>query len=413
MRSAILVLFSTAGFAAPADFSELLSRVKAGSPKLAESIQASMKANEVKNGTAVMSVGGDFVFAIESAAEPTLLFDDQPADKMIRAAGSSLWAAAAKLATSRTHNFVYKVNGEIKGGKTDVPAFGPYAYEKAGVPRGKLSEKMVHESKIYPGMKSDYWVYAPAQYSAATPAAVMVWQDGEVLINRELPYRSQIVWDNLTAEKKIPVMIHVLISPGLAGQRRMRSIEYDTVDDTYPRFILQEILPEVAKAYNLRTDGYSRAIAGDSSGGICAFNAGWWRPEEFGRILSRIGSFTSIQWQPGKLDGGNVYPNMIRKQVKRNLRVWLQDGTQDIENEHGSWPLQNIQMANSLKMLGYDFHLAMGNGTHSRMGGNVEMAEELIWLWRGYDAFKTSEVFEMDPAEKGKPFFRVKIANRE
>src|SRR2546422_458545 len=105
-----------------------------------------------------------------------------------------------------------------------------------------------------------------------------------------------------------------------------------------------------------RKDGYSRGISGSSSGGICAFNVAWWQPEQFSRVLSNIGSFTSIQWHPGEIAGGNVYPFKIRKEPKLNIRVWLQDGTEDLENNHGSWPLQNLQMANSLKMMDYDFH---------------------------------------------------------
>jgi enterochelin esterase family protein len=271
----------------------------------------------------------------------------------------------------------------------------------------------VHTSKIYEGMTSNYWVYVPAQYNPSTPAAVMVWQDGEVLVNRELPSRAQIVFDNLTHEKKIPVIIQVLISPGTAGNRRMRSVLYDTVNDTYARFLVDEVLAEVGKTYNLRKDGYSRAIGGDSSGGICAFNAAWFHPEWFSRVLSRIGSFTSIQWQPGKLDGGNIYPFLIRKQPKRNIRVWLQDGSGDLENNHGSWPMQNIAMANSLKLRGYDFQFRWGIGTHSRNGGHAELPEELVWLWRDYDAAKTEQEFLPDPAEKDKPFFRVEKLNRD
>ena len=83
-----------------------------------------------------------------------------------------------------------------------------------------------------------------------------------------------------------------------------------------------------------------------------------------------------------------------------------------MENEHGSWPMQNIAMANSLKMMDYDFHFAWGNGTHNRNGGHAELAEEMIWLWRGYDPAKTSETFVPDPAEKDKPMFRVTQLNR-
>ncbi|HWB99856.1 MAG TPA: alpha/beta hydrolase-fold protein, partial [Bryobacteraceae bacterium] len=251
-----------------------------------------------------------------------------------------------------------------------------------------------------------------AQYNPSQPAAVMVWQDGHNLVDRER-WRAQIVFDNLTYQKKIPVMIHVFLDPGKVGEKAMRSIEYDTVTDQYARFLLEEVLPEVAQKYNLRKDGYSRAISGLSSGGICSFNAAWWKPEEFSRVLSWIGSFTSIQWHPGELDGGNVFPFMIRKQPKRNIRVWLQDGSEDLENNHGSWPLQNIQMANSLKMRDYDYHFSFGHGTHNPAHGTAELPEEMTWLWRGYDASKTQQAYEADPAEKDKPYYRVRIYSRE
>jgi hypothetical protein len=133
----------------------------------------------------------------------------------------------------------------------------------------------------------------------------------------------------------------------------------------------------------------------------------------FSRVLSRIGSFTSIQWHPGVIDGGNVYPFKIRKEPHRNIRVWLQDGENDLENNHGSWPLQNLQMANSLKMMGYDFHLSFGTGTHNGAQGNSEQPVEMTWLWRDYDPAKIEQTFVMEESEKQKPMFRVKIANRE
>jgi enterochelin esterase-like enzyme len=241
----------------------------------------------------------------------------------------------------------------------------------------------------------------------------MVWQDGEGQINRNGGARTLNVVDNLIHQKKIPVMIQVFISPGTVGEKRMRSIEYDTVDDTYTRFLRDEILADVAKQYNLRADSYSRGIAGNSSGGICSFNAAWFHPELFSRVLSRIGSFTSIQWHPGEIEGGNVYPFKIRKEPHRNIRVWLQDGENDLENNHGSWPLQNIQMANSLKMTGYDFHLSFGNGTHNGAHGNSEQPVELTWLWRDYDPARTEQTYVMEEGEKQKPMFRVKIANRD
>lgn len=193
----------------------------------------------------------------------------------------------------------------------------------------------------------------------------------------------------------------------------MRSTEYDTVSDRYARFLREEILPEVGQKYNLRQDGYSYGIAGESSGAIAAFNAAWQKPNWFSRVLSRIGTFTSIQWIPGQLDGGNIYPFAIRKEPKRNIRVWLSDGSEDLENEHGSWPLQNIQMANSLKMRGYDFHFSFGGGQHNGSLGAAEAPESLIWLWRDYDPARTEQAFEQEAAEQSKPLYRVHIYNRD
>jgi enterochelin esterase-like enzyme len=311
--------------------------------------------------------------------------------------------------TGTSHEYHYVINGQRFGGRTDVPAYLPDSYAQPGVPQGKLSDKIVHTSAVYPGMETNYWIYAPAQYDPNTPAALMVWQDGEGQINRDGASRLLNVIDNLTYQKKIPVMIQVLISPGKVGEKAMRSIEYDTADDTYTKFLRQEILVDVAKTYNLRKDTYSHAIAGQSSGGICAFNAAWFHPEMFSRVLSRIGSFTSIQWHPGQIDGGNVYPFKIRKENKRNIRVWLQDGANDLENDHGSWPLQNIQMANSLKMKNYDFHLSFGNGTHNSAHGNAEAPVALAWLWRDYDPAKTEQIYEMEAGERGKALFRVRL----
>lgn len=389
---------------------EILQLVRSGSADAAPALVAAMGEENLKTGKAVLYKGGELVFAVRSQREPLLVIDDERPLQMTRV--GDLWAKTATVKTGTSHNFHYLVASEPFGGRTDVPAFGPYSYDRPGVPQGKLSEKMVHESKIYPGLTADWWTWVPAQYDPGKPAAVMVWQDGEGLVARE-NQRAQIVFDNLTHEGKIPVIIHVFISPGKVNGRAWRSIQYDSVDDVYPRYILEEILPKVAAQYKIRTDGYSRAIAGNSSGGICAFNAAWQKPDEFSRVLSRIGSFTSIQWKPGEKDGGNVYPFKIRKEAKRNMRVWLQDGSGDLENNFGSWPLQNIQMANSLKMRGYDYHLSFGTGTHNGAQGSAELAKALQWLWRDYDASKTTQEFVQDAAERAKPMWRIQALNRD
>jgi enterochelin esterase family protein len=374
---------------------------------------ATLGEGPLKKGNARVSQGPDFLFAVETEQTPSLSIDDAAPLPMRRIAGSNIWYLTANLKVGWPHACQYMAQGRALLNRFDVSAYLPESYDQPGVPRGRLSEQFVHTSKIYNGMQSNYWVYVPAQYDPSVPAALMVWQDGEGHINREGASRTQIVTDNLIHQKKIPVMIHVLIQPGTSAGRAMRSIEYDTVNDTYARFLRDEVLPEVYQKWNIRRDGYSRAIAGQSSGGICAFNVAWQQPDQFSRVLSRIGSYTSIQWRPGELEGGNVYPFKVRKEPKRNIRVWLSDGSEDLENNHGSWPLQNIQVANSLKMRGYDYHFRFGNSMHNSAQGNADFPEALAWLWRDYNPSKTEQTYEQDPAEKDKPMYRVRIYNRE
>ncbi len=387
----------------------------AADPKLADlakdaaQLLSTFKQDDLTKGLAYLGDREEILFAIDTAKAPALVTDDDKPVPMSKVNGN-LWTVVVKLAPGRSHQFHYVIDGASFGGRLDVPVFLPESYEQPGVPQGKMSEKLLHTSKVYDGMLSDYWIYVPAQYDPATPAALMIWQDGQGHIARN-GRRTLNVLDNLTVQKKIPVMISVFIAPGKVGEKAMRSIEYDTVNDTYVHF-LDELLAGVYARYNIRKDSYSRGIAGESSGGICSFNAAWLHPEQYSRVLSTIGSYTSIQWHPGQIDGGNVYPNKVRKEAKRNIRVYLQDGSEDLENDHGSWPLQNIQLANSLKLKDYDFHLQFGNGSHNGADANSQLPMSLAWVWRDYDPGKTEQKYEQDPAEKLKPMFRVHIYNR-
>ena len=432
-----LALALAAGAAEKATPSQLLQMAKKDpqSALFRETLLATATPDAIQKGTAFVGEGPNFLFAVESSTTPQIIIDDKPGPAMSKLKDGNVWIASAQLRTGHPHVFHYIVEGKRFGGNLNVPAYGPDSYPRPGVPEGKLSEKIVHTSKIFDGMVSDYWTYVPAQYDPAKPAAVMVWQDGQGHTNRNGGSRLMNVIDNLTHQKKLPVIIHIFTSPGdiekapgtptheyvsnfSKATRRtmkdsMRSTEYDTVSDRYARFLSDELIAEVGKKYNLRKDAYSYAISGSSSGGIAAFNAAWQMPDLFSRVQCYVGTFTSIQWQPGKLEGGEILPFRVRKDPKRNIRVWLQDGSEDLENAHGSWPLQNIQMANSLKMRGYDFHLTFGPGPHSGAHAGAQMPESMTWLWRDYDPAKTEQVYEQDAAEKEKPLFRVRIYNRD
>lgn len=257
---------------------------------------------------------------------------------------------------------------------------GPDSMEKPGVPKGKVT-KHSWKSEIFPGTVRDYWVYVPAQYDDKKPACVMVFQDGGSYVNEKGTFRVPTVFDNLIHKKEMPVTIGIFINPGVfpAEQGKKpgsnRSFEYDTLSDQYARFLEKEILPEVAKAYKLRTDAAGRAICGISSGGICAFTAAWERPDLFSKVLSHVGSFTNIR-------GGNVYPGRIRKTPKKPIRVFLQDGSGDLDNAHGNWPLANQQMALALKFAKYDYKFEYGDGGHNGKHGGAILPDSLRWLWR-------------------------------
>ena len=418
---------------------QLIEMAKANSPALRGAIVATLDAKELKEGTAWVASGPEFFFASEATAKPELFIDEAAGPQMQNISGSDIWYATAHIEpVGRLHSFHYVVGGAHIGGRLDLPVFGALSYLQPGVPSGKLSEKIVHSSKIYDGMKSEYWIYVPAQYDPHTPAALMVFQDGEWYLDRNGNNPALNVIDNLIAQKKIPVMICVFINPGdiesSSGtptynlvkkysdewQRTlkdsMRSTLYDTVSDRYVRFLHGEVLAEVAAKYNIRKDAYSRAITGLSSGGICSFNAAWQMPDQFSRVISWIGSFSSIQWKedPAVPDGGQDYPEKVLHEAHRNLRVWLQDGAEDLELEHyGSWALANIRLANALKMKGYDFHFSFGKGTHNSGQGAAEFPEQMVWLWRDYDASKTAQTYEIEQSEKSKPLFRVAIVNRD
>ncbi len=395
----------------PEKLIEMARNLRAAGPGLEQSLRDTLGNDAIQKGTAVVCWGADCVWAIESAKEPWLAINNTPPFHVYKA--GNLWVYAGQLKTYTSHRFHWVIEGAKFGGKNDIAAFGPESYPREGVARGKMHGPIALESTTYPGMKTNFWFYVPAQLKADQPAPVMIWQDGEKYADHDKPARLLHVLDNLTADKRIPAMVTVLISPGKVGERAMRSIQYDTVNSIYAHYVLNEILPIVDKTQKLRTDGYSRAIAGESSGAVCSFTAAWFLPNEFSRVLSRIGTYTSIQWKPGVIDGGNIYPFAVRKDPKRNIRIWLSDGAEDLENAHGSWPLQNIQMANSLKMREYDFAFRWSLGTHSTSHGNAELPEALTWLWRDYDPAKTSQQFTMDPAEKDRPYIRVVELNRE
>ncbi|HXE55143.1 MAG TPA: SMP-30/gluconolactonase/LRE family protein [Tepidisphaeraceae bacterium] len=254
------------------------------------------------------------------------------------------------------------------------------------VPHGKVTSGQIISHKAFPGVIHKYWVYVPAQYDGSTPAAVMVFQDGGGFQNPKGSFRVPVVFDNLIAHKQMPVTIAIMIDPGVLppadpktqSPRAERGFEYDSPTDRYARFLIDEVLPQVGEQFKLTTDPNLRAICGSSSGGICAFTAAWERPDQFHRVLSFVGSFTNLR-------GGNRYPDLIRKTEPKPLRVFLQDGTNDLNNFAGSWYLANQDMASALKWVGYETHLVIGTEGHNARQGGAIFPDALRWLWQDWE----------------------------
>lgn len=252
-----------------------------------------------------------------------------------------------------------------------------------GVPQGKVTDGEFSDSEIFPGTTRQFSVYVPAQYTGDKPANLMVFMDGKNYANPTGAFRVPIVFDNLIHQKAMPPTIAVFVNPGVvkaskpdAEDRSNRSFEYDSLGDRYARFLVDEFLPVALKGLRVSPDPTRRAVCGISSGGICAFTVAWEKPETFGKVLSHIGSFTNIR-------GGWAYPGLIRKTKDdpKPIKVYLQEGRDDLNNLFGNWPLANQDMAAALQFAGYRHKLVLTGGGHSGKAAGEVFPDALRWLW--------------------------------
>jgi enterochelin esterase family protein len=290
----------------------------------------------------------------------------------------------------------------------DYP-LGTDSLPQAGVPKGKLEGPLLFKSQILTNTIRRYWIYVPAQYTPDKPANVLVFQDGQRATNPDGSLRVPQVLENLIHKKEIPVTIGIFITPGQRGDTypddlgmrnpNNRAAEYDSLSDAYARFICEEMLPEVVRQYNLTKDPERRAIGGTSSGAICAFTVAWQRPDEFRSVISMIGSYVSIGYRPARdgspmIPGGDLYPTLIRKNPIKPIKIFLQDGSNDLDNAHGNWFLANQQMLSALYWANaeadrrntpgprYRIKHEWGDGAHSDQHGGAILPDILRWMWK-------------------------------
>jgi len=259
------------------------------------------------------------------------------------------------------------------------PSPGPDSEVQPGTPTGEVIKGEFDKSRIYPGTWREYWVYVPKQLDRSKPAPVMVFQDG-------LQYNAPVVFDNLIHKKELPPLVGVFVMHGRvkassadALDRMNRSYEYDSVSDEYARFLVDELLPHVAATHGLTlsSDPNDRAIAGNSSGAIAAFAAAWQRPDAFRRVFSAIGTYVGLR-------GGNEFPVLIRKTEPKPIRIFLQDGRNDLNNYTGSWFVANQDMLSALEFAGYDVRHEWGDGEHNSRHATAIFPDALRWLWHDW-----------------------------
>ncbi|HNR07874.1 MAG TPA: alpha/beta hydrolase-fold protein [Saprospiraceae bacterium] len=260
---------------------------------------------------------------------------------------------------------------------------------KAQVPTGEIKGPYKWISKIYPGTERNYWLYIPAQYDSRKAACSMIVQDG---LGRANGWRLSAHLDTLIHRGEIPVIIGIYIDHGRVISadtshypRFNRSFEYDGLGDRYARFLMEEIIPEVKKSYNLSDDPNDRSIAGASSGAICAFNAAWERPDAFRRVLSTIGTYVGLR-------GADETATLVRKTEPKPLRIFLEDGYHDLNIYAGDWYIANQNLLSALTWAGYEVNHAWGEGGHNNTHTLTVIADALRWLWKDYPAPVTSPI---------------------
>ena len=259
-----------------------------------------------------------------------------------------------------------------------APTYVPPEVKPEQVLKGQIKQTKFNDSRIFPGTERDVTVFIPAQYDGSKPACVYVKFDG--YNPGEKPLLEEMI-----ATKEMPVTVGVFVKPGnlpapVKGTigRRNRDLEYDGVSDDNVRFLTDELLPFVAKEFDLKlsASGNDRCIAGGSSGGIAAFAAAWNRPDAFTRVYAGSGSFVAFR-------GGHEFPTLVRKTEAKPIRAFLTTGTHDMENCAGDWFLLDQEMDKALKFSGYDYQFRIINGGH--VAGYMDhWREAMAYLWKGW-----------------------------
>ena len=298
---------------------------------------------------------------------------------------SNLWPQAA--GPAHVDPVPQAIDESVPPASNNYP-LGPDSLPHPLTPLGSTIVFSLH-SKIFPDSERTITVYVPAAYHGDKPACVYVGLDG-------LGFHASTVFDNLIAQHAMPVTIAIGVSPGEipsatppANPRFNRSYEFDSLSDRLARFLLQEVLPEVARHKTpagvpilLSNNPNDRAIGGASTEAIAAFTVAWQRPDAFRRVFSSIGTYVGMR-------GGEQYYVLVRKTEPKPIRIFMQDGVHDEwpgGPEMGDWWMSNQTMNRALEFAGYDVRHLWGTGTHNDSQAASVFPEAMRWLWKDWPA---------------------------
>lgn len=359
------------------DLASLQRLIESDKSAAAKVVRQHVREEELKKGASPIDQGTLVFFAIE-AKSPTTIKGKGGNEISLVQLEDNLYAAVTEFSDGDGFLTEYRSGGALIRGNLPVEVYtqNPFVQDPPNGRKGELRDMGELKSTTYPGTTRKWYIYLPANFDANKEHPVLVGQDAQW----DRHWQSNAL-ENCSREGLIPQTVGIFIEPGqdTPGKYSNRSREYDPLSPKYTEFLLNEIFPKVQTIVKLTSDPAKRALVGVSSGGICSFTACWERPDQFGVALSFIGSFANIASGESKREGGHNYPFLLRKTEKKPIRVYLQDGSNDLDNEHGNWYECNLQMASALRYKGYDHVWVPGEGFHSSKHARRVFDQTLSW----------------------------------
>jgi enterochelin esterase family protein len=214
-----------------------------------------------------------------------------------------------------------------------VPGGPDSSWEVRDVPRGTL-HRHFYESAVA-GEGRDFYVYTPPGYDPAGkqeyPVLYLlhgITDDASAWTNAG---RAHVILDNLIARGEAKPMLVVMplgyafpdVPRNLFGLFGDPASQRRGIED-FSRIVLDELIPQVEKAYRAAKDRDARAIAGLSMGGAQSLAIGLNHPDRFGWVGSFSGAFVMY----GD-DYVGRFPSLNKGAASKFRLVWLACGTED------------------------------------------------------------------------------------